>query len=156
MHKESVHPLSQSLQTLFNEEKWPFDIRREIVGSTELWDHFQEKRKDIVKNYTQTQFSHALEHIGGVCLGQIKHKKSGTNPTLWNIRNHDKYKTIKKIDICNKHWQELFPTEKERVEMYEDTIGNPNRDRPNKIIDRERDASYHIMDKEDYKEMERG
>ena len=42
--------------------------------------------------------------------------------------------------------------------MYEDTIGNPNRDRPNavikpgKIIDREKDASYHIIDKEDRRE----
>jgi len=158
MHKISVHPLSQALQLLFNEKKWPLDTRRDIIGSTELWDYFQDKRKDIVKNYTQTQLSNALEHIGGVCLGQIKHKESDTNPTIWIIRNHDKYKLIKKTDICNKHWPQLFPDVQKINKMYEDTIGNPNRDRPNaviktgKIIDREKDASYHIIDKEDRRE----
>jgi len=181
MAEESAHPLTQKLREWLDEGIEPFALGSDVIGSNELGRYIEKHCKGKLVAYgTNTKtLKKSLQEIGGKFLGQVLHKARNEKPTLCIIRNHVLYEKMSPTKICNEIWNPLIlkdsPEDKieEKVtkhfmdnqvaygQKYEEAMLKKNK-KPNSLKDKEdyikerrQSTTPTIMDKEDFKEMNR-
>ena len=104
MSSAGAHPLSRTLKALFDEQERPFEEEIEIISSMQVFDFLKAHR--LLGHSRINDVKTALEFIGGRYLGQVRvrqriegHDKI-IKPTLYIIRNHQKYDGMQGQDIA--------------------------------------------------------
>jgi hypothetical protein len=82
-----------------------------------------------IKIHRPNDISNALKSIGGIKFGQVE-CQVGTvkNPTLWIIRNHDRYKNYNKADMVKHGWKPIYyldTDQKVKKHWYQDVGTSP-------------------------------
>jgi len=104
MSSEGAHPLSKILKSTFDELQRPFEEQVEIISSMQVFEFMKAHR--LLGRSRINDVKTALEFIGGQYVGQVrvKQKIEGMDkiikPTLYIIRNHEKYAGMKPQDIA--------------------------------------------------------
>ena len=99
MARKNDHPFTQKVIDDFTTQTFPFG--RDIIASGDVRIHYE--KIDKQKIYRMNDIANALVSIGGMKLGQSEYKsKNGIIfPTLWIIRNHEKYKRLNAKEIID-------------------------------------------------------
>lgn len=92
MARKNDHPFTQKVIDDFTTQTFPFC--RDIIASSDVRTHYE--KIDKQKIYRMNDVGNALVAIGGLKLGQSEYKSRNGSifPTLWIIRNHEKYKGL--------------------------------------------------------------
>lgn len=111
MSSEGSHPFKQRVAEDFKTNLIPFT--EDLISILDVRIHYQGKYGMIRQN----EISNALREIGGVDLGQAKvelpSRNTPWNPTLYVIRNHDKYKSLSLSEL-GKLYKPLFHPDTEQ------------------------------------------
>jgi hypothetical protein len=96
-------PLNDFVKEQFEQEVFPFD--RDMLTTIELFDYLkQEKRLKVTR---EREVANALELIGGKSRKQIPIEQVGNRATVWIIRNHDEYLSMKS-DVLGKSYVPFY------------------------------------------------
>ena len=107
MSVSGSHPLTQLVQQLYEEQQEPFEEGRDVISSTDLFNWFKESKQ--IGKARVNDIVRALEVIGARPLGQCRfelHKKI-IKPSLYVIRNHERYQHMSNQEIADKHYSPL-------------------------------------------------
>lgn len=99
MARKNDHPFTQKVIDDFNTQMYPF--HNDIIASGDVRIHYEHINKQ--KIYRMNDIANALVTIGGIKLGQAEYKclRGSIFPTLWIIRNHEKYKGLNAKEIID-------------------------------------------------------
>ena len=108
MSEKGAPALSKQIKSMFDEIQEPFTEDRDIIGSTELFEFL--KNHKLLGRSRINDVVNGLEFIGGIPLGQVRvaiqesnndiNKTKIIRPSLYIIRNHERYDGMKGQDIA--------------------------------------------------------
>lgn len=107
MSKAGEHPVTQLIRTMFEEQIYPLDDKRWVIGSNELTDYL--RHNNMLQRGRVNDVANALEQIGGRNLGQVRidqfnnvsNKYEVRKPTLYLIRNVEGFIDYKPQEIVD-------------------------------------------------------
>lgn len=131
MANSGEHPLTQRVREDFENK---VDLFANDVISTNDFRMFYEYL-NRTKIHKPNLIANALKAIGGVKFGQVECKIGEVkNPTLYIIRNHDRYKDLSKAEMIRGKWRPIYyfcPTD-QRLKKY--FYPPENETKPNVVV----------------------
>ena len=116
MANSGEHPLTQRVREDFDSKSDLFE--NDVISTSDFRIYYEYQKR--IKIHRPNDISNALKSIGGIKFGQVE-CKVGTvkNPTLWIIRNHDRYKSWDKAGMVKHGWKPIYYLDTEqKVKKY--------------------------------------
>jgi len=99
MHKAGGHPVLPEVELLFKAREEPF--HQSILTHGDAWEYCKIEKKIRGKS---SDFTHALEQLGCERVGEVRHRRSSKNLTVYIVRNHEFFTDKTKSQILNDYW----------------------------------------------------
>ena len=100
----NLHPFTQKVLEDYKTQEYPFD--KDIIASGDVRTHYEKVER--TKIFRLNDISNALTNIGGLKIGQSAYTQTESTtkviyPTIWIIRNHEKYKGLSAKEIVDQN-----------------------------------------------------
>lgn len=99
MHKAGGHPVLPEVEILFKAREEPF--HQSILIHGEAWEYCKTVKKIRGKS---SDFTHALQQLGCERVGEVRHRRSSKNLTVYIVRNGEFFTDKLKSEILNDYW----------------------------------------------------
>jgi len=142
MQEEDGHPLTLAFKEMLNEGRYPFELDRKVIGTTELKDYMSKYAKGNIVRYVNDPklIKRSLKEIGAEELGQVYHRLTNTKPSLYAIREQQTILKMDKTKVCNEIWRPIFQTtspDEKHEEIATDKFMNENLEERSKVFEQQ-------------------